>query len=122
MVVALEDVSQSAHTLQEMIRGNHGNGLPHYLRYDHKCSFCVTGKQERAPFPSSKEFKASKPLKLVFVDLFSPIISSTFEGGRYLLLIFEKNFRLIWVAILKNKPDALKTFKKYKTLIESESK
>ena len=66
MVVALEDVSQSARTLQEMIRGNHSNGSPHYLRYDHKCSFCVMGKQERAPFPSSKEFKASKPL-LTFV-------------------------------------------------------
>ena len=44
---------QSAHTLQDMIRGNHSSGLPHVSKYDHKCSFCVTRKQARAPFPIS---------------------------------------------------------------------
>ena len=75
---------QSAHTLQDMIRGNHVDGFLDYLKYDHTKSFCVLGKLARPPFSSSTEFRASKTLQLVYAKLRGPIIPSLLGRGRYL--------------------------------------
>ena len=41
--------------------------------------------------------------------------------GRILLLIVDNFSRLMWVAILKNKSEAIGAFQEFKTLVESES-
>ena len=113
---------QSAHTLHDIVRGNHAIGLPHSSKFEHKCSCCVAGKHARVPFPTSTQFRASKPLKLVYVDICGPIIPSIIKGREIFLLIVDDISRLTWVAILKTKLEAIRTFKKFKTLAESESK
>ena len=112
---------QSAHTLHGMVKGNHAIGLPSSSNFEHKCSCCVAGKHARAPFPKATEFRASKPLELVYADICGPITPSTISGGKYFLLIVDDFSRLMWVAILKNKSEAFGAFQKFKTLAESES-
>ena len=74
-----------------------------------------------ASFPKATEFRASKPLELVYADICGPIRPSTISGGKYFLLIFNDFSRLMWVTILKNKSEAFGAFKKFNTLAESES-
>ena len=112
---------QSAHTLHGMLKGNHAIGLPRSSKFEHKCSCCVAGKHARALFPKATEFRASKPLELVYADLCGPITPSTIRGGKYFLLIVDDFSRLMWVEILKNKSEAFGAFQKLKTLEESES-
>ena len=74
---------QCAHTLHDMMRGNHATGLPHSSKFEYKCSCCVAGKHVRAPFPKSTKFRASKPLELVYADICGPITLSTINRGKY---------------------------------------
>ena len=104
-----------------MGRGNHAIGLPHSSKFECKCSCCVARKHARAPFPTSVEFRASKPLELVYADICGPITPSTIKGRKFFFLIIDDFSRLMWVAILKNKLEAFRVFQKFKTLAESES-
>ena len=105
-----------------MVKGNLAIGLPSSSKIEHKCSCCVAGKRARAPFPKATEFRASKPLELVYADICGiPITPSIVSGGNYFLLIVDDFSRVIWVAILKNKSKAFGAFKKFKTLAESDS-
>ena len=113
---------QSAHTLLGMMKGNHPIGLPSSSKFEHKCSCCVAGKHVRAPFPKANEFRSSMPLDLVYDDICRPIKPSRISGGKCFLPIVNDFSKLMWVAILKNKLEAFRAFKKFKTLAESESK
>ena len=48
---------QSAHTLHDVVRGNHAIELPHSSKFEHKCSCCMTRKHAKDPFPTSTEFR-----------------------------------------------------------------
>ena len=112
---------QSSHTLHGMVKGNHAIGLPSSSKFEHKYSCCVAKKHARAPFPKATEFRASKPLELVYTDICGPITPSTISGGKYFFLIVDDFSRLMWVAILKNKSEVFGAFQKLKTLAKSES-
>ena len=102
---------QSAHTLHDMVRGNHAIGIPHSSNFEHKCSCCMARKHVRAPCPISTEFRAKKPLELVYAYPYIPITPSTINVRKYFLLIFDDFFRLMWVVILKNKLEAFRAIK-----------
>ena len=68
---------------------NHVKGLPSFSKCDHKCNFCVLGKQARAPFTSSTKYQASKPRELVYIDLCVLITPSILGRGKYFFLIVE---------------------------------
>ena len=53
------------------------------------CWSCIAGKQRMNSFPSSVNFRATKPLKLVYGDIFGPITPSTLEGSSYFLLLID---------------------------------
>ena len=75
----------------------------------------------RAPFPKATKFRASKPLELVYADIYGPITPSTINRGKYFLLIVNDFSRMMWMAILKYKSEAFGASKKFKTLVDSES-
>ena len=110
---------QSAHAFHDMVRGNHAIVLPHSSKFYNKYSCCRAKKHARDPFPKSIEFRASKPLELVYVDISRPITPSTINGGKFFLLIVNDFYRLMWVKILKNKSEAFRAFQKLKTLAKS---
>ena len=112
---------RSAHTLHGMVKGNHAFGLPSSSKFEHNCSCCMAGKHVRAPFPKTIEFRASKLLELVYTAIFRPITTLTINEGKYFLLIVDDFYRLMWMAISKNKSEAFEAFQKFKTLVENES-
>ena len=54
------------------------------------------------------------------MDICGPISPPSLGGNRYFLLIINDFSRLIWVAMLQHKSDALEAFKKFKALAETE--
>ena len=91
-------------------------GLPKIEVPDQLCRSCVAGKQHRSSFHKGSQFRASKPLELVHIDICGPISPSALGGSRYFLLIVDDFSRLMWVSMLKLKSDALTKFKHFTTL------
>ena len=97
-------------------------GLPPITLPTQLCHKCLAGKQSRVTFPKTKKFRANAPLELVFADICGPISPPTLGGSQYFLLIVEDYSRLMWVATIKLKSQALSHFKKFKILAEAEKR
>jgi transposase InsO family protein len=69
----------------------------------------------------SKECSTSRPLELVHTDLCGPTRTPTLQGERYFMLFIDDYTRMVWVSFLKEKSEALDTFKSFKALVENES-
>ena len=91
-------------------------GLPKIEVPDQLCQSCVAGKQHQSSFPKGSQFRTSKPLELVHIDIYGPISPSALGGSRYFLLIVDDFSQLMWVSMLKLKSDALTEFKRFTTL------
>ena len=110
---------QSFYTLQDMIRGDLVKGLPHFRSPNEVCTHCISIKHSRAPF-SSSSFKALSVLELLHMDICGPISPQTIGGKRYFFLIVDDYSRCMWIALLKEKSEALEQFKKFKSMAEAE--
>ena len=95
-------------------------GLPQIEVPDPLCRRCVAGKQHRSSFPKISQFRASKHLELVYMDICGPISPSTLGRSRYFLLIVDDFSQIMWASMLKLKSDALREFKRFKALVEAE--
>lgn len=61
-----------------------------------------------------------KSLDLVYANICRPISWASLGGSCFFLLIMDDHLRLMWVAILKQKFDALVAFKRFKVLPEND--
>lgn len=108
------------HNLKELGSKQLLEGLLPLQVPSHLCRHCVVGKQSQTSFSSASEFRAAQPLKLIHVDICGPMDPLTLGGSHFFLLIIDDYSRLMWVALLKHKSDALSAFKKFKALAEVE--
>ena len=109
---------QSFQTLQGMIRGDLVKGLPQFRNLDEVCAHCILGKHSRASF-SSSAYRALSVLELMHMDICGPISPQTLGGKRYFFLIVDDYSRCMWVALLKEKSEALEKFKRFKSMAEA---
>lgn len=98
------------------------HGIPEFTQQKGVCSGCLLSKQARAPFPSQANFAAKVKLELIHGDLCGPISPPTPAGNRYFLLLVDDYSRRMWVYMLKYKSEALEAFKKFKVMVENETK
>ena len=110
---------QSFCTLQDMIRGDLVKGLPQFRSPNEVCTHCISSKHSRAPF-SSSSYRALSVLELIHMDICGPISPHTVGGNRYFFLIVDDYSRCMWVALLKEKSEALEQFKRFKLMAEAE--
>ena len=110
---------QSFYTLQDMIRGDLVKGPPQFRNPNVVCAHCISGKHSRTSF-SSSSYRALSVLELLQMDICGPINPQTLGGKRYFFLIVDDYSRCMWVALLKEKSEALEQFKKFKTMAEAE--
>ena len=103
---------QSFFTLQNMIRGNFVEGLPIFKNLGEVCAHRISCKHSRAPFLSSAH-RALNVLELMHMDICGPISPHKLGGKRYFFLIIDDYSRYLWVALLKEKSEALEQFKKF---------
>ena len=94
-------------------------GLPHFLNLDEVFANCISSKHSRAMFPSSSH-RASNVLELMHMDICEPINLQTLGGKRYFFLIVNNYSRCMWVALLKERSEALEQFKIFKFMKEIE--
>lgn len=52
----------------------------------------------------------------------APITPSTSTGNRYIFVLIDDHSRYMWTALLKEKSEAFKKFKTFKSLVEEEVK
>ena len=108
------------HTLKEISTKKFVEGLPPISIPSKVCRNCIAGKHHRTSFHKKSAFRAIESLELIHMDICGPISPPTLGGNRYFLLLIDDFSRLIWVAMLHNKSDALEAFKKFKALAETE--
>jgi len=90
--------------------------LPNKTLYDF-CSSCCLGKAHRLPsFSSTASY--TKPLELIFCDLWGPAPVESFDGFSYFLTCVDAYSRFSWIFPLKLKSHTLQTFANFKRMAE----
>ncbi|KAK9059981.1 hypothetical protein SSX86_020685 [Deinandra increscens subsp. villosa] len=82
--------------LDDITRKEMVEGVPRIKHISQVCEACMVGKQSRHPFPKESEYRASKPLELVSVDLCGPISPTTEGGNKYFMLLVDDFSRYSW--------------------------
>jgi hypothetical protein len=56
---------------------------------DFKCESCIMGKGTRLPSPPAEDIHATKPGKLIHIDLWGPATNTSIGGARYFLTCYD---------------------------------
>ncbi|CAJ2629918.1 unnamed protein product [Trifolium pratense] len=108
--------------LNTLVKKQMVEGLPQLKDEQSTCKHCLTGKQHREPIPKSANWRATKQLELVHSDICGPITPQSNGGNRYFITFTDDFSRKTWTYVLKDKSSAFDEFKKFKMLVEKESK
>lgn len=80
------------------------------------CNSCLCNKSKKLPFGISS-MSSSKPLELIFSDVWGPTITS-FDGYRFYVIFVDHFTRYIWLYPIQNKSDVKNTFIQFKNVVE----
>jgi hypothetical protein len=86
------------------------------------CEHCVYGKQKRVIFLRVKKEKKSERLEIVHTNVWGQTHVSSIGGSRYYVTFIDDATRKTWVYCIRQKYDVFDTFKKWKALVENETK
>jgi hypothetical protein len=86
------------------------------------CEHCVYGKQKRVIFLRVRKEKKSERLELVHIDIWGPAQVPYLGGSRYYVTFIDDATRKTWVYCIRQKSDVFDTFKKWKALVENETR
>jgi hypothetical protein len=82
----------------------------------------VYGKHKRVRFLRVRKEKKSERLELVHIDIWGPYQVSSLGGSRYYVTFTDDATRKNWVYCIRQKSDFFYTFKKWKALVENETR
>ena len=85
------------------------------------CETCVYGKSSIVKFGIGVQ-RTQGTLDYIHLDLWGPARTQSHSGARYFMTIVDDYSRKLWFFILKNKSDALASFKHWKILIENQTR
>ncbi|KAC9592594.1 hypothetical protein E3N88_45594 [Mikania micrantha] len=80
------------------------------------CDACSLNKSHKLPF-GENSFKVSKPLELVYSDVWGPVKISN-DGYQYYVIFVDFFSKYIWLYPIKRKSDVSTLFPIFKTLVE----
>jgi hypothetical protein len=86
------------------------------------CEHCVYGKHKRLRFLKVRKEKKSEKLELVHTDVWGSAQVSSLGGSRYYVTFIDDATRKTWVYCIRQKSDVFDTFKKWKALVENETR
>jgi hypothetical protein len=96
-------------------------GLPiTKLVKDKICDACQLGKQIKSSFKKRKVISTSRPLELLYMDLFGPIRTTSLSGKLYAFVIVDDYSHYTWVLFPVHKNEAHKAFVKHCRRIQNE--
>jgi hypothetical protein len=85
------------------------------------CEHFVYGKQKRVRF-SSRRKKKNERLELLHTDVWGPTQVSSLGGSHYYVTFIDDATRKTCVYCIRQKSDVFDTFKKWKSLVENETR
>ncbi|XP_075095099.1 uncharacterized protein LOC142173413 [Nicotiana tabacum] len=81
------------------------------------CPVCPMDRQQRLPFPES-HIKSTSPFQLIYLDLWGPYHTRTYNGFRYFLVIVDDFSRVTWTHLLSRKSNAFSIIKAFTNMIQ----
>jgi transposase InsO family protein len=86
------------------------------------CEHCVYGKQKRVIFLRVGKEKKSERLNLLHTDVWGLDHVSSLGVSHYYVTFIDDATRKTWVYYIRQKSDVFDTFKKWKDLVENETR
>lgn len=86
------------------------------------CEDCILGKQERVNFQTSGKPPKKERLELVLSDVWDPTTVSSVGEKNYFVTFIDDHSRKVWVYFLKHKSDVFEAFKRWKAMVENETR
>lgn len=104
------------HAYRKMVQG-----LPILKNQSKVCTICMTGNQQRDPFPKTSTWRAPRPLQLIHSDIYGAIAPESHSNKRYIITFIDDYSRKMWSYFLHAKSEAFDTFKRFKSSVEKET-
>ena len=83
---------------------------------------CQLGKQTRVSFKSKNIVSTSRPLKLLYMDLFDPIRTTSLGRKCYIFIIIDDYSHFTWIFFLAHKDETFHVFSKFYQKVTNEKK
>jgi transposase InsO family protein len=100
--------------LHKLLKGEHVLGLIDVcFEKDRPCAACQAGKQVGTTHPSKNVMTTSRPLELLYMDLFGPVTYLSIGGCKYGLVIVDDFSRITCVFFLRDKTETQGTLKHF---------
>ncbi|GJX97147.1 putative ribonuclease H-like domain-containing protein [Tanacetum coccineum] len=107
--------------INKLVRGNLVRGLPSKIfENDHSCVACQNGKQHKASCKTKLGNSISKPLYMLYMDLFGLINVKSLMKKSYCLVVTDDFSRFSWVFFLAIKDETSRILKTFITEIENQ--
>lgn len=109
-------------TLKQMQR----EGVVEEMRFDvrgdlSKCEVCAKEKITQLPFKSTGGERTKDILEIIHTDICGPLRVPSVSGARYIIVFIDDKSRWCTVDFLKTKDECLKSFKAFKSRVETET-
>ncbi|GJT46754.1 putative ribonuclease H-like domain-containing protein [Tanacetum coccineum] len=92
--------------INKLVMDNLVRGLPtKHFENDQTCVACLKGKQHRAFYKSKVLNLTTKPLFMLYMDLFGPTFVSSLMHKKYFLVVTDDYSRFTWVFFLTTKDE-----------------
>ncbi|GJR75722.1 putative ribonuclease H-like domain-containing protein [Tanacetum coccineum] len=106
--------------INKLVKDNLVRGLPtKHFENDQNCVACLKGKQHRASCKSKVLNPITKPLFMLYMDLFGPTFVSCLMHKKYCLVVTVDSSRFTWVLFLTTKDETREIIKNFIKEIEN---
>ncbi|GJV66278.1 putative ribonuclease H-like domain-containing protein [Tanacetum coccineum] len=106
--------------INKLVKDNLVRGLPiKCFENNQTCVACLKGKQHRASCKSKVLNPITKPLFMLYMDLFGPTFLSSLMHKKYCLVVTDDYSRFTWVFFLATKDETSEILKNFIEEIEN---
>ncbi|GJS38435.1 putative ribonuclease H-like domain-containing protein [Tanacetum coccineum] len=100
--------------INKLVKGHLVKGLPSKVFVnDYTCVSCKKGKQHKASCKAKLERTIRKPLELLHMDLFGPVLVESINKKKYCLVVTDDFSRFSWVFFLATKDETAEILYKF---------
>jgi transposase InsO family protein len=108
--------------LKKLMKHDFVIGLKNDIVFENNklCSACQAGKQVGNTHPTKSVMSTSRPLKLLYMDLFGPTTYRSIGENSYCLVVVDDYSRYTWIFFLSDKLNVFSIFKGFAKRAENE--
>jgi transposase InsO family protein len=107
--------------LHKLQKDDHILGLTNIIfENDRPCGACQDRKQVETHHHAKNIMTTTRPLEMLHMDLFGPIVYISIDGNKYGLIIIDDYSRFSWVLFLQDKNETQELLKKFFRMAQNE--